>query len=169
MKGPPGERTYLIALGSNVRHPRHGSPRRVLAAALQAMEDKSIRVVAAAPAVISRPIGPSQRDYANSVAVVESERTPVRLLEALKAIERRFGRQSQGARWRARVLDLDIVLWGGGMFADKTLTIPHPHFRDRRFVLAPAAAIAGDWRDPVTGLTVRQLFARLTRANRVLR
>jgi 2-amino-4-hydroxy-6-hydroxymethyldihydropteridine diphosphokinase len=41
--------------------------------------------------------------------------------------------------------------------------IPHPAFRQRRFVLAPLVEIAPDWRDPVTHLTARQLLARLDR------
>jgi 2-amino-4-hydroxy-6-hydroxymethyldihydropteridine diphosphokinase len=60
------------------------------------------------------------------------------------------------------VLDLDVVLWSGGAYAAPTLTIPHPLFRTRAFVLSPAAAIASAWRDPVTGATLRQLHARLT-------
>ena len=61
------------------------------------------------------------------------------------------------------MLDLDVILWSGGPYAEPGLTIPHPLFRIRDFVLAPAAHVAADWRDPVTGLTVRQLHARLTR------
>ncbi len=90
---------------------------------------------------------------------------PEALLARLQAIERAFGRKSRGARWTARVLDLDLVLWSGGAWSSTALTIPHPRMRDRQFVLAPAQAIAADWRDPLTGLTVRQLRARLTRAN----
>jgi 2-amino-4-hydroxy-6-hydroxymethyldihydropteridine diphosphokinase len=60
------------------------------------------------------------------------------------------------------VLDLDVILWSEGAFAAPGLTIPHPLFRQRDFVLRPASAIAGAWRDPLTGLTVRQLRARLT-------
>ena len=63
----------------------------------------------------------------------------------------------------ARVLDLDIILWSGGCHASPGLVIPHISFRGRRFVLHPARSIAGDWRDPVTGLRVRHLCARLTR------
>uniref|UniRef100_UPI0015771B8A 2-amino-4-hydroxy-6- hydroxymethyldihydropteridine diphosphokinase n=1 Tax=Sphingomonas bacterium TaxID=1895847 RepID=UPI0015771B8A len=75
---------------------------------------------------------------------------------------RAFGRR-RGRRWGARVLDLDIVLWSGGSWRSPGLTIPHPAFRDRRFVLDPMVALAPRWRDPVTGLTIRQLAAQLTR------
>ena len=66
-------------------------------------------------------------------------------------------------RWGARVLDCDIVLWDGGAWSSPRLTIPHSQFRSRAFVLAPAMAIAGDWRDPLGGLTLRHLHTRLTR------
>jgi len=56
-----------------------------------------------------------------------------------------------------------VVLWSGGCWHDAALTVPHPAFRIRRFVLDPAAEIAPAWRDPVTRLTVRQLRARLAR------
>lgn len=86
------------------------------------------------------------------------------MLAKLKQIEREFGRgRRRGQRWQARVLDLDIILWSGGIVASPALQIPHPAFRQRRFVLDPASAIAGDWRDSVTNLSLRQLQARLTR------
>ena len=94
--------------------------------------------------------------------MVATGREPEELLALLKRIERRFGRRAGGQRWTSRVLDLDIVLWGGGAYHAPDLTIPHPLFRERAFVLRPAARIAPDWRDPITGLTIRQLTARLT-------
>ena len=54
-----------------------------------------------------------------------------------------------------------MILWSGGAFSGPGLTVPHPLFRTRDFVLVPAAAIAPRWRDPITGLTVRQLRFRL--------
>ena len=153
---------YLIALGSNVRHPRFGLPRRVLAAALERLEAEGIRVISAAPMIETAPVGPSIRRYANSAALIETELEPEALLALLKRLERDFGRRASGRRWRARVLDLDVVLWSGGPYASAALTIPHPLFRERAFVLAPALAIAPAWRDPLTGATVRQLHARLT-------
>ncbi len=59
------------------------------------------------------------------------------------------------------MLDLDILLWSEGPFAAPGLIVPHPEMRARRFGLQPLAEIAPGWRDPITGLTVRQLFARL--------
>ena len=160
---------YLVALGSNVGHARHGPPERVLRAALAGMEQEGMDVQIASPIIGTAPIGPSLRRYANGAAIVSSELDPPAMLARLKRIERAFGRRPGGQRWRARVLDLDIVLWSGGCWASPGLTIPHPLFRGRRFVLEPASAIAPDWRDPVTGLTLRQLFARLTRPRPLLR
>jgi len=119
-------------------------------------------VLAAAPVLLTEPIGPSLRRYANSAAVVETALEPPALLALVKRIEREFGRRPGGQRWTSRVLDLDLVLWSGGPFVAPGLTVPHPLFRTRAFVLAPAEKIAPRWRDPVTGFTVRQLAARLS-------
>jgi 2-amino-4-hydroxy-6-hydroxymethyldihydropteridine diphosphokinase len=154
---------YLLALGSNRRHHRFGRPRDVLAAALERLEREGIRVLAAAPVLLTEPIGPSLRRYANSAALVETALEPLALLALVKRIEHDFGRRTGGQRWTSRVLDLDLVLWSGGCFAAPDLVVPHRLFRTRAFVLDPAVRIAGGWRDPVTGLTVRQLHARLTR------
>jgi 2-amino-4-hydroxy-6-hydroxymethyldihydropteridine diphosphokinase len=111
----------------------------------------------------SAPLGPSQRRYANAAAIISAELSPPTLLRRLHDIERHFGRVRRGQAWQARTLDLDILLWSGGMWADGDLAIPHPALRSRNFVLTPAAMIAPDWRDPVTGLTIRQLQSRFNR------
>jgi 2-amino-4-hydroxy-6-hydroxymethyldihydropteridine diphosphokinase len=95
--------------------------------------------------------------------VVQTDLEPPELLDLLQNIENAFGRRRQGQRWRSRTLDLDIVMWTGGGWADDRLTIPHAEFRKRDFVLRPAAQIAPGWRDPLTVLTVKHLFSRLTR------
>jgi 2-amino-4-hydroxy-6-hydroxymethyldihydropteridine diphosphokinase len=155
---------YLIALGSNRRHHRHGPPERVLGAALTALEAAGIKLKRLGPVIRSRPLGPSLRRYANSAAVVKCKLDPDELLAELQEIERSFGRRRGGQRWGTRVLDLDIVLWEGGAWSSPELTIPHPRFRTRPFVLGPAASIAPAWRDPLTGQTLRQLAYRLAAA-----
>ena len=151
---------YLIALGSNRRHYRHGAPHKVLRAAIAALGDE---VLAVSRIVTSAPLGPARRRYANAAAILRSALQPDRMLAALKRIEARFGRRPGGRRWGERVLDLDIVLWQGGAWSSRGLTVPHVRFRERAFVLGPAAALAPRWRDPVTGATLAQLRARLAR------
>ena len=135
----------------------------MLHAALERIGSEGVQVLAAAPVLLTEPIGPSLRRYANSAALVATALDPPEMLRLAKQIERAFGRRPGGQRWTSRVLDIDLVLWSGGAFAGRDLTIPHPLFRARAFVLGPAAAIAPRWRDPLTGLTLRQLHARLTR------
>lgn len=155
--------SYLIALGSNRRHHRFGSPARVLAAALEVLETHGIEIMRVGPTIASAPIGPSLRRYANAAALITCALDPAQLLGPFKAVERRFGRRPGGQRWASRVLDLDIVLWSGGAWSSAGLIIPHIAFRERRFVLAPSLAVAADWRDPISGLSLRQLHSRLTR------
>ncbi|OYX59978.1 MAG: 2-amino-4-hydroxy-6-hydroxymethyldihydropteridine diphosphokinase [Sphingomonadales bacterium 32-64-17] len=157
-----GKHHYLVALGSNRRHHRFGRPRDVVEAALIALVKEDIHVARVSPIVLTAPIGPSLRRYANAAALIQTDRGPHKLLRLFKKLERKFGRRTGGQRWTSRVIDLDIVLWSGGAYGAPDLTIPHRLFRERDFVLAPAVAIAPDWRDPITGLTVRQLRARLT-------
>lgn len=153
---------YAIALGSNRRHHRHGKPRAIVAAALDAIGHAGCEVMAVSCTLDSAPLGPSRRRFANAAAIIGSPLNPASLLAVLKSIERRFGRRP-GMRWAARVLDLDIILWSGGMWHAEDLVVPHPHWRARVFVLEPLAEIAPDWRDPVTNRTVQQLLHRLKR------
>lgn len=149
--------SYAIAIGSN-RRSRHGSPAAAVQASIVALARLG-RVVAVAPIFDTAPLGPSSRRFANSAALIETALDPPALLAALKRIERRFGRRP-GRRWGERAIDLDIVLWSGGGWCGRNLTVPHPAFRSRRFVLDPLVWIVPSWRDPGGGRTVRQLAAR---------
>lgn len=151
---------YLLGLGSN-RY-RHGPPRQMLRRALAALGDEGVAVVARSRIVATPPLGPGTRRYANAAALVETRLDPDALLALLKRLERSFGRR-RGRRWGDRALDIDILLWSEGCWASRAVALPHPAFRERRFVLDPLAEIAPDWRDPVTGLTVRQLRHRAMR------
>ena len=146
--------SYAIALGSN-RRSRFGSPVETVRRAADAIAAVRLSRIRATPA-----LGPAGRAFANAAALIESELQPLELLAALKRIERDTGRRG-GRRWGPRVLDLDIILWSEGAWAGAGVVVPHPSFRERRFVLEPLAEIAPDWRDPIGGATVRQLLARL--------
>jgi 2-amino-4-hydroxy-6-hydroxymethyldihydropteridine diphosphokinase len=140
-----------------------GSPREVVKACAGLIHETLGKVQALSPVIETAPVGPSQRRYANAALVLETRLDPLELLTSLQWLEAQLGRVRRGQRWRSRVIDLDVVLWSGGVVAEPRLAVPHPLFRSRDFVLGPAAAIAPGWRDPLTGLNLAQLHARLTR------
>ncbi len=98
-----------------------------------------------------------QPDYLNAVAVGRCRLSARELLDALLALERLRGRLRPGLR-AARTLDLDLVLFGSAVIDDTRLTVPHPRFRERPFVLGPLAALVPRWRDPVTGESIARLW-----------
>jgi 2-amino-4-hydroxy-6-hydroxymethyldihydropteridine diphosphokinase len=151
---------YAIAIGSNRPHGRHGRPAGVVEAAIARL-DQDFGLFDASPIILNAAHGGAGRDFANAVALVESELEPPDMLVRLKAIEREFGRRP-GKRWGPRVLDLDVALWSGRRWRSRRLTIPHRQLGRRSFVLNPLAAIAPNWR--VEGpLTARHLAHRLAR------
>jgi 2-amino-4-hydroxy-6-hydroxymethyldihydropteridine diphosphokinase len=159
---PSAERRVriAIALGSNLgdRHAHLAFATHSLRGLLQDM--------VVSPAIETAPVGVGpQPDYLNAAAVGKTGLAPRALLEALRAIECARGRARPHAG-AARTLDLDLVLYGDDRIDEPGLVVPHPRFRERGFVLEPLAAIAPEMRDPVTGLMVGELLARLRAAGR---
>lgn len=98
--------------------------------------------------------------FLNAAVVGRTELDARALLERLLEIERQAGRTrpSPGA---ARTLDLDLILVGSEIVNEPDLMVPHPRFRERRFVLEPLADIAPGLKDPVTGKTIGELLRAL--------
>jgi 2-amino-4-hydroxy-6-hydroxymethyldihydropteridine diphosphokinase len=93
-----------------------------------------------------------QPDFINAVVLVETSLHARALLDALLAIERRFGRvRLEGERWGPRTLDLDLLLFGDALIDEAGLQVPHPHLHERAFVLLPLAEIAPAWQVPGRG------------------
>jgi 2-amino-4-hydroxy-6-hydroxymethyldihydropteridine diphosphokinase len=157
---PGATHLYVIAIGSNRPHGRFGRPPQVLEEAIARL-DHDFGLFDASPILLNKAHGGAGRDFANSVALVESGLEPPAMLRQLKSIEREFGRRC-GRRWGPRVLDLDIIDWSGGKWRSASLTIPHPAATHRAFVIEPLAAIAPGWQlqPPVTA---RHLAHRLAR------
>ena len=108
------------------------------------------------------PVGgpPDAPLYLNEVVVGSTMLSPRALLDTLLAIERECGRE-RPLKDAPRTLDLDLILYGDFVIDEPGLMVPHPRFRDRAFVLDPLSEIAGDWVDPVSGLTMTELRRRL--------
>lgn len=111
---------------------------------------------------VTAPVGivgePSE--FLNAAAVGRTELSPRAVLDTLLSIEGERGRERPHPS-APRTLDLDLVLFGDRIINEPGLIVPHPRFRERRFVLEPLSEIAADWRDPGTGKTVAELRSEL--------
>ena len=87
-----------------------------------------------------------QPDFVNAVAAIETRLDAHALLDALLALERRFGRDRShdARRWGPRTLDLDLLLHGDAAIEVDGLQVPHPRLTERAFVLVPLFEIAPD-------------------------
>jgi 2-amino-4-hydroxy-6-hydroxymethyldihydropteridine diphosphokinase len=145
-----------VSLGSNV-----GDRRAHLNFAVAALRDL-LANLAVSRYYETVPVGVSgpQAMFLNAAAVGQTSLTARGVLEALLAIEQERGRERPYAR-APRTLDLDLILLGEIVLDEPDLVVPHPRFRERRFVLEPLAEIAPDLKDPATGSPVSALLSRL--------
>jgi len=147
-----------IALGSNI-----GDRARHLDFAVSSLR-LFLDDLKVSPYYETEPVGVTgvQPPFLNAAAVGSTTRSARSVLDELLAIERERGRE-RPFRNAPRTLDLDLVLFGDAVIDEADLVVPHPRFRERRFVLEPLAAIAPSLIDPVTQLTVVELLNRLPR------
>ncbi len=152
----------LLGLGSNLGD-RVGN---LLRAVGQLRRLPRTKVVKVSPFVETRPIGGpvGQANFFNGVAIVDTALSAADLLAGLQAIENLLGRE-RSERWGPRTIDLDLLLFGQEVIETANLVIPHPRLPERRFVLDPAAAIAGDWVHPTNGKSLELLLDELPPAS----
>ncbi len=129
------EKIAIVSLGANL-----GERARTLSSALRRLGDYSLHVVAVSPFYETVPVGVSeeQPDFLNAVAVlsVPQKETPETLLQILLKTEREFGRERSFPN-APRTCDLDLIFFEEEMCNSGALTLPHPRWKERAFVLVP--------------------------------
>lgn len=145
----------FLALGSNV-----GDKRANIETAIQFLAE-SITDIRRAPIYTSKAVGyTDQPDFVNTAIAGKTDLPPDDLLAFVKAIEQKVGRVMR-FRWGPREIDIDIIFYGQKVVDGQNLTIPHPRFRERDFVLKPLSNLDPNFVDPVSKLDISELLAKL--------
>ena len=147
-------RNIYIALGSNM-----GDRLANLQKAVNRIDNEIGQVLRCSSVYEVPAVGFSGAIFLNACLVAESEKTAKVILKSLKAIENDMGRkQVSNGSYRDRPIDLDLIMVEDEVFSSEQLSIPHPRFHDRLFVLQPLCEIAPQKRVPNQNQTVSQLF-----------
>ena len=159
------DRIYL-SLGSNL-----GDRERHLQVAIESLAPIGVTVLRVSSLYETEPVGLREQPwFLNCVVGGESDVAPAALLRSLLELEQQLGRRRAGVpAMGPRTIDLDLVLYGDMQMETEELTLPHPRYRQRRFVLAGLAELAPELRDPVTGETMAELLAKVDDASAVVR
>jgi 2-amino-4-hydroxy-6-hydroxymethyldihydropteridine diphosphokinase len=153
----------LIALGSNL-----GDREQILNDAVaQFSLQANVVVLATSRWHATKPIGgpAGQTEFLNGAVLVGTSLSPEQLHAVLRQIEAKAGRK-RDERWASRTLDIDLLLYDKLVIDTPELVVPHPRMAFRRFVLEPAAEVAGRMEHPTIGWTITKLRDHLPTASR---
>jgi 2-amino-4-hydroxy-6-hydroxymethyldihydropteridine diphosphokinase len=146
-------RAYL-SLGSNV-----GDRFGYLQQAVTRLNEKAqIRTISSM--YQTAPVGRiSQNDFFNLALELETHCSPHDLMDVLLDIETHLGRRRL-ERWGPRTIDIDIIFYEDRIIHADGLSIPHPHYAERNFVLIPLAEIAGDFVCPIRKIPISRILEK---------
>jgi 2-amino-4-hydroxy-6-hydroxymethyldihydropteridine diphosphokinase len=147
----------LVALGGNI-----GDVRETLERAIaQFCDGTTVRLLGRSSDYKTPPWGVRDQPwFVNSAILVETSLSPQALLARAQATENAFGRdRANERRWGPRILDVDLIVYDDVPVATPELTLPHPRWRERAFVLLPLADIAPD--RMIAGIRVKDALAKI--------
>jgi 2-amino-4-hydroxy-6-hydroxymethyldihydropteridine diphosphokinase len=169
MPAPPasGPRRAVVALGANLGDRAATLDRAVTLMAAELGEVVARSAWLRTPALI-HPDDPAKSypEFLNGAVLLRTTLPPESVLAGLHKIEARLGRDrsAETARWRPRLIDLDLIAVEGLVLDDQALALPHPEMHKRDFVLAPFCEVWPDWRHPLLGRSAAELLAQLRAA-----
>ncbi|UTW57062.1 2-amino-4-hydroxy-6-hydroxymethyldihydropteridine diphosphokinase [Kordiimonas sp. SCSIO 12603] len=164
----------LLGLGGNLPSGQR-SPLQTVRESIELMQKLNIEITSVSPFFETEPVPASgQPNFINAAVIGNTTHRCDVLLGLIKELEVKLGRQP-AERWSARTIDIDILAYGDSVFpnikawqdvvndADPAAilaepVVPHPRLHKRAFVLAPLSEIAGKWKHPVLGQTVKEMM-----------
>jgi 2-amino-4-hydroxy-6-hydroxymethyldihydropteridine diphosphokinase len=143
-----------LSLGSNI-----GDRLAYIKNALKEIKHlKNTKVLKSSSIYQTEPWGyKKQESFLNLIISIETGKSPLNLIEDLKEIEYRCGRQLRD-KWLEREIDIDILFFEDYILKSEQLEIPHPQIQDRRFVLVPLNEIEPGLIHPVFNKSVKELL-----------
>lgn len=146
-------KNVYLGFGSNI-----GDREAQIRRAIELLDSEELRLERVSSFYETEPIGfTKQRWFLNCVGEFETELFPRQLLHRIQRVELQLGRKRAVVNG-PRNIDIDILLFGETVVKTPELDVPHPRFRERRFVLAPLAELNPELRDPATRRTVSELL-----------
>ncbi len=146
-----------LGLGSNI-----GDRKAHLRKAVDELQSRDLRLRRVSGIYETEPVGlREQRWFLNQVAEFETELHPLQLLRRTRRVETRLGRKRDLVNG-PRTIDIDILLYGDAIVQTPELKVPHPRYRERRFVLEPLAELNASLKDPQTGRTVAEMLTAIS-------
>lgn len=129
--------TFAIALGSNL-----GDRVYTMRYAIDELR-KIVHIVRVSSFLETEPVDapPGSPRFLNAVVVGYTALAPLQLLEAMQTIESRLGRRRTGVRNAPRTIDLDLIFHSAHRARSPRLTLPHPRYREREFVMKPLGEV----------------------------
>ena len=153
--------SILIGIGANLSPDGYATPREGCEAAIASLAELGIEVVAVSPWYETAPVPISDQPWFNNAVIAATTSMSAEdALAALHRVEAGFGR-IRTVRNAARVLDLDLLDYGGTTYSDDNISIPHPRLHERAFVLLPMRDVAPGYTHPETGLGIDDLIDAL--------
>ena len=149
-------RAYL-GLGSNL-----GNRRETLEQAVSLLSHRpGIQLLRVSSLFETEPVDVAGGWFLNCVVEINTSLTPEHVLESLFHVEEACGRSRTRKMGEARIVDIDLLLYGSQVISESHLEVPHPRMHLRRFVLEPLAELEPDLVHPGLGLSVGDLLKHL--------
>lgn len=144
--------TVYLSLGTNI-----GNKEKQMNEAIERIETQIGDVASRSTFYVTEPWGfESENSFLNAAVKIETELSADEVLKETQNIEREMGRmeKSEKGKYKDRIIDIDILMYGTSIIDSPNLTIPHKFMKERRFVLEPLAEIASEVVIPGTGISV---------------